>query len=301
MKLINKLGLVMVFAASAFLFSSCDKTKLYENTIPAPEVHFVGPASRSIQIVDDPVPVFNLQVGTTDVSSQDRIVTYKVTSTSAVAGTDYTIATGAPTGTVTIPAGQAIANIPIQAIFAAYPIDAVDTLYFTLSEPSITPAKFQDTVRVIIKGPSSSSCDESNPNMSDLLGVYQTTEVLSGNPPYNYETEISSAVLTGPTTAKIGVDNVWDNGWETIYFTLDWSTLPGTAVVVSDDSIAGSDGGDLNSAYAGMTMQVRPHSNGINGTFSVCGSDGPTFTLRMQLGITGLGWFSNTYDLTLVR
>lgn len=301
MKLINKLGLVMFLAAFSFMLNSCDKTKLYDTTIPASEVHFVGAASRTIQVVDtiNPVPVFNLQVGTTDVSSVDRVVTYNVTSPSgAVVGTSYTIATGAPSGTVTIPAGQAIATIPIQAIHDAYPIDKIDTLVVYLSEPSIKPSTFQDTVKIYIKGPSSSSCQEENPVIANLMGDYATSEVFSGNPAYNYTTTVSSTEILSPTTAKIGVDNIWDNGWETLYFILDWSTLPGKVTPVPNGAIAGSDAADFG--YSG-TIQMRAHSDGNLGTFSTCPEGDEAITLYMQLGVTGLGWFSNTYIVTMTR
>ncbi|MBS1633680.1 MAG: hypothetical protein JST10_14025 [Bacteroidetes bacterium] len=300
MKYVNKVGFLMLVAFT-FAIASCDKTKPYETSIPSPEVHFIGAATRIIQVVDDPVPVYNLQVGTTNVSSEDRVVTYNVTSTSAVAGTNYTINTGAPSGTLSIPAGQSIATIAIQPIFAAYPIDSKDTLIFTLSEPSIKPSKFSDTVKIIIKGPSSAACDESNPNITTLIGTYQTDELVDGELNASYETSISSAVLTSPTTAKIGIDGIWDPSWETIYFNLDWSTLPGTAVVVANSAIAGSNAGDLNSAYEGMTIQIRPHSNGQNGTFSFCGPNGPELKLKTQLGVTGLGWFGFVYGLNLAN
>ena len=304
MKLINKLGLVMFLAAFSFMLNSCDKTKLYDTTIPQSEVHFVGAATRTIQVVDTvlTVPVFNLQVGTTDVASTDRIVTYTITSPSgAVAGTSYTIASGAPSGTVTIPAGQAIASIPIQAVYAAYPVDKIDTLVVYLSMPSIKPSTFLDTVKIFIKGPSSASCDESNPNIQNLLGDYAASETFGTGAPYNYTTTISSAVLESPTSAKVGIDNIWDNGWGTLYFIFDWSTLPGTVTPVTNDAITGSDGGDLNPAYAGQTISVRAHSDGGLGSFSTCDASGEKVDLYMQLGITATGWFGAVYKVAMTR
>ena len=170
-----------------------------------------------------------------------------------------------------------------------------------LSEPSIKPSTFLDTVRIFIKGPSSASCDEANPNIQNLLGDYAATEVFGTGAPYSYTTSISSAVLQSPTSAKVGIDNIWDNGWGTLYFIFDWSTLPGTVTPVTTDAIPGSDAGDLNPAYAGQTISVRAHSNGNLGSFSTCDASGEKVNLYMQLGVTATGWFGAIYTIAMVR
>lgn len=301
MKFRKNFFLIVALAFSIFAISSCDKTKPYDITIPSSEVHFVDNASRTIQIVDDPVPVFNLQIGTTDVSSQDRTVTYKVSSNSAVAGTHYTIASGAPTGTVTIPAGEAIATIAIQPIYAAFPIDAVDTLYFTLSEPSITPAKFQDTVRLIIKGPSSSSCSEAAPVMDDFRGDFTNTNELFGTDTWGpYTTSVTNAVLTSPTTGIIDVENIYDLGFGAIQFKLDWSdpATPIATVIAAD--VPGADAGDVfGPTYAGIPLSVRPHPSNPIGSYSYCDQK---LILPMQFGMASRGlWATDVLIETLER
>ena len=144
-----------------------------------------------------------------------------------------------------------------------------------LSEPSIKPSTFLDTVRIFIKGPSSASCDEANPNIQNLLGDYAATEVFGTGAPYSYTTSISSAVLQSPTSAKVGIDNIW--------------------------AIPGSDAGDLNPAYAGQTISVRAHSNGNLGSFSTCDASGEKVNLYMQLGVTATGWFGAIYTIAMVR
>lgn len=291
----NKLSLLGVLAAT-FLLSSCDKTKLYDIDTAPPAAHFVGGTTRIYSVVDDPAPSFKLQVGTTDVSSSDRTVTYVVSSPSgAVQGTQYTITGG---NTVTIPANSAVADINIQANYAEYSGGRRDTLIFSLAKPSLDITQFQDTVRLIIAGPG--GCDEGDPDLNSLTGDYENTNELLGTSPYGpYTTSISAVTLTSPTTGTIVVENIWDNGWGPITFTLDWTDpINRTVEPIQQDAIPGSDAGDLNATYAGQTIAVRPNGTSGPGTYSACDQ---TFQLNMQLGVTALGWFNVLYQVNMAR
>jgi hypothetical protein len=285
----------------SFVFAGCDKTELYDLDYPAAEAHFTGSKFQTYSILVATPPVYNVEVGTTDVTNQDRQVTYKITSpTGAVGGTHYTIATGNTTGTVTIPAGQAVANLAIQGLFAPYNATGrKDTLVITLAEPSIKASAFMDTVKLALRGP----CFEGLVNLNDFIAGYSAIETFGGGAPYGpYSTSISAVNLTSPTTGTVTVRNIWDNGWGPIDFVLDWTNPANrTVTVVSQAAIPGSNAGDLNAAYAGMTVAVRafltPTAANV-GTFSACSN---TFTLRMQLGVTGVGYFSGIYEVKLTR
>lgn len=299
---LNKLFTFGALATFAFALNSCDKTEVYPTTIPEPLAHFVGTKVQNVLVDVDPAPAYNVIVGTTDVQNADRTVTYNITSPSgAVAGTDYTIASGSPTGTVTIPAGGARANITVQPNAASYGLDDRDTLIIYLSTPAVNPARFLDTVYLILRGPSSSSCDEANPtNIADLLGDYDNTiERVDGGAPYGpYTTTVTSASLTGPTSARVAISNIYDTGWGNMQFDLDWTDPSNlTAIVVAGD-VPNSDAGDLSATYAGQTVAVRPHSNGAVGTYSYCNQ---TFNLVIQLGVSGLGFFGNVFTEDLAR
>lgn len=299
---LNKLFTFGALATFAFALNSCDKTEVYPTTIPEPLAHFVGPKVQNVLVDVDPAPSYNVIVGTTDVQSADRTVTYNITSPSgAVAGTDYTIASGSPTGTVTIPAGGALANITVQPNAASYGLDDRDTLIIYLSTPAVNPARFLDTVYLILRGPSSSTCDEGNPsNISDLLGDYDNTiERIDGGSAYGpYTTTVTAAAVTGPTSARVAISNLYDTGWGNIQFDLDWSDPTAlTAIVVAGD-VPNSDAGDLSATYAGQVVAVRPHSNGAVGTYSYCSE---TFNLVFQLGVSGLGFFGNVFTEDLAR
>src|SRR5688572_6440251 len=124
MQRLNKLSFFMIALAGVVMLNSCDKNKVYKTTTPPAQVHFnntVGATSDVVPyfITNSPTSTFVVSVGTTDVSGEDRTVTYKLTSpTGAVAGTHYTIQN--PGTTLTIPAGQTSAEITVHGIFAPY-------------------------------------------------------------------------------------------------------------------------------------------------------------------------------------
>ena len=299
MKFFNKLFLSGLVAMT-FILAGCDKEKPYDVTIPPPLAHFIGGTTQIYPVVDDPAPSYTVTIGTTDVTNSARSVTYNISSpTGAQAGVQYTV-TGA--GTVTIPADSTRASFTVQANYAEYASGRVDTLILSLARPSVDVADFQDTIRLVLAGPS--GCNEAIPDLVTLEGNYANTiETLATNPPYGpYVTAISSVTPTSPTTALIVVENIWDNGWGPIEFNLDWTDpINRTAIVVDQAAIPGSDAGDLNPTYAGQTVAVRAPSATLSptpGTYSYCSQ---TFTLKMQLGVTGLGFFNALYTVNMAR
>ena len=298
MKLINSISLIAIIAV-AFLLGGCDKTKPYDVEVAPPEVHFVGNKTQSYSAANNPTPVFNLQIGTTDVAKTDRTVTYKVTCTSgAVAGTQYSIATGNASGTVTIRAGEALGSIPVQAVYSEYANGRKDTLVFTLEQPSLKPSGFLDTVKLVIRG----ACFEGTVDLNDFLGTYANTNEDFGGAYGPYTTTISSVTQTSPTTGSVVVENIWDNGWAPITFDLDW-TDPANRVVslLQQDNIA--DGSTVNPNYAGSNVTVTNPSAtyfpNVRGTFSVCNQ---TLVLKMRVCVLPLGCFSSTlYTVNMAR
>jgi hypothetical protein len=304
MKSISKF-LLPVIAILMFVMTGCDKTKLYDNAFPSPEAHFVGAAAQNYSILSATQAPYIITVGTTDVASTDRIVTYKVTSpTGAIGGTHYTIANGNTTGTVTIPAGKATADISVQGLYTPYNATGrKDTLVFTISEPSLKASSFLNTVKLALRGP----CFEGDVTLTNFTGAWKAIEQFGTGAPYGpYNVTIPTVVSTGPTSGTITVTNIFDASWGPIQFNLDWSNAASrTVLAIPQTAIPGSDAGDLNPAYAGQTIAERPFTTpvytgtGANvGTFSACNN---TITLRMQLGVTGLGYFANIYTVNLTR
>src|SRR5215510_7847834 len=103
MKRLISLTTCLVGIGAILFINGCNKNKEYDIKDPGSYVHFIGAKSQSYIMNVNPAPKYTINLGTTNVSSTDRTVTYKITSpTGAVAGTHYTVTPA----TITIPAGQ---------------------------------------------------------------------------------------------------------------------------------------------------------------------------------------------------
>ncbi len=296
LKNISLASLVVLLAVTA----GCDKTNLYDIKIAEPQAHFVGGANQTYSVLVNPAPAYVVRVGTTDVANVDRTITINVASpTGAAAGTQYTLGGVGAGNTVTIKAGKAIDSFTVTANYASYTAGRKDTLVFTVAEPSVKAAGFLNSVTLALRGPCFEG-DITAATLTGLRGNYSNTrETFGAGAPYGpYLTSIPTATSTSLTTATIVVNNIWDNGWGPITFNLDWTDpVNRTATVVAQNAISGSNAGDLSATYAGQTVAVRPFA-GQPGTFSACNS---TFTLRMQLGVTGVGFFGSLYTVNMAR
>lgn len=283
---------VLLLLATAI---SCKKKEAL--TIPSELATFAGKSSGSYSVTNAADDKYEITVGFTTVTSADRQVSFAVSSpTGATSGTHYTLVTS---GIVTVPAGQAIAKIIIKGVYAEYTSGRKDTLIFTITDNSDARATgFDNKFTLLMRGP----CFEGDVTLSAFAGNWTAIETLGTGAPYGpYATTIPAASIIPltATTATITVTNIWDNGWGPITFTLDWTDPANrTVIVVPQAAIPGSNAGDLNSAYAGQTVAVRAHAAGGPGTFSACNN---TFTLRMQLGVTGVGYFAALYTVNLTR
>lgn len=279
-----------MLAAAGILVAlgSCNKNKTYDVLTAEPQAHFTNTKGATSQYVpyyvaNDANSLFNVVVGTTDVTSADRTVTYKVSSPSgAVAGTNYTIAT---TGTVTIPAGKATANIPVHGIFAPYAAGTrKDTLIFTLTEPSIAAAKFLDTVRVVLQR----YC---NVTLPGLGGAYTRTFEGTYGP---YTSTVINLTSTGATTATGTLTNVYDSGITANNVVFDW-TDPGNFKITIPEQNTGQMG-------SGYQIWIRS-SGGSGNTFSSCDQ---TISLKIDLlaktaaGALA-GYFAQNYVISMAR
>ncbi len=288
MKIVSSIT-CLAFIVLTVLVASCEKTEI---TIAPSQAHFVGDEIQIYSIETDPAPVYNVVVGATNVADQDRTVTYTITSpTGAVAGTHYSVATP---GSVVIPAGQSTANIAFQGVYSAYSSGRKDTLIITLQDPELTPAEFENTVKLVLRG----ACFEGDVDLNSLLGDYKKTNETFGTSPYGpYTTSISSVNQLTPTSGTIVVENIFDFGWGPITFTLDWSDPNNRTAVVIAQSSGIADAETLDPSFAGEEVAVRPFA-GQPGTFSVCKN---TLTLKMQLGVAGLGYFPSLYTVNMAR
>ena len=234
--------------------------------------------------------VYKIPVGITNVTNAPRTINLTYTSsTGAVNGTQY----NAPTSIV-IPAGQALDSLAITGVASQYSGSRKDSLFVTITESTdVKPAPFANKYSLLIKGP----CSETNVNLSSLLGDWNNTNELFGTSAWGpYTVTVETVNQVTPTSGTISVSNIWDTGWNPITFTLDWTNPNNRTVTLVQQSGIG-DAGDISPTYAGEDVSVRPVSGQI-GTFSVC--DG-VIVVKMQLGVTGLGFFSQLYTVTMRR
>lgn len=245
-----------------FMLGSCDKTKPYTIITPPPLAHFVGDETQSYSVLSSTTPPYSIVIGTTDVSSQDRVVTYKVISkTGAVAGQEYTLT---PAGAVTIPAGKSTATISLQGNTSYYPAGKIDTLQFTLSEPGIKIANFLDTLKLLVKGP----CSDVDVNLSDMGGSYANST--DPDDP-KYTVKVTNLEATSATTGTGIITNLWD-GIGSVTINFDWSDANNITVTIPRQPTG------INYAV-GQPLSIRTSSGAVS-TFSVCDQ---TITLTTDL------------------
>jgi hypothetical protein len=255
------LGIALLVAG----FSSCKKDASDFLTVPETGAHFVGGAVQTYTITSATAPPYKLTIGTTDVSASDRTVTFTVSSpTGAVKGTQYNF-TG---NSVTIPAGQATATVDIQGVFSQYTTGRKDTLIFTITEPNTKAADFDNTMKLVLRGP----CAETDIVLSEFIGTYANTNELFGTSAYGpYTTTISAVNQTSPTSGTITVTNIYNENWSPATFTLDWSNPANRTITLVSQVVGGNAGLTFGAAYNGMPNAIRPvpvSLGGQVGTFS---------------------------------
>jgi hypothetical protein len=254
------------------------------------EAHFANTSSATY-FVTGPNVVKKILIGLTDVSTVDRTINFTVTSpTGAIAGTHYNILGG---NSILIPAGKALDSITVAGVFNQYTTGRKDSLIFTITDGTETKASsYNRTFKLFMRGP----CSESETVLADLRGSYSNTNEDFGGTYGPYVTTISATTQITATTGTIVVTNIFDFGWNPITFILEWTNPLNTRVVLVEQTGIG-DAGTLNPAYSGMDITVRPFL-GETGTFSWCNNK---ITLKMQVGVTGLGFFPNLYTVVMER
>ncbi len=263
------------------LITGCDKTKPYDIQKVDALAHFVS-ASKNISyyVRNNASDSFSVQVGTSDVSNQDRLITFNISSpTGAVAGGGYTLLTPSSGNTVVVKAGTAITTIKLHGNFATYASGKKDTLVFTLAQPSLAIAKFSDTVKVVLQRycdvvPAGFTGDYKNSNDTDPSGSYGP-----------YKATVVSITPTSSTSANMVIANfsfteIAPYNILNITVGLDWTdpanfktSIP--TQIISNDNFYG---------YGPLT--IAPNGTG---SFSSCDN---TFTFNYKLNVSA-GSFGN--------
>ena len=283
----NKILLAVLFTGLIVVIFACNKNNEYP-LISTEVPTFRNQTGGTFQVLNDTV-TYKVPVGVTSVSNVDRTFNFTVISnTGAVQGTQYTL----NKTSVTVPAGKVLDSIIVKGIAARYTAGRKDTLKFVFNDKKYS---LNDTFKLFMRGP----CFEGDVDLNALRGTYAHTNELFGTSAYGpYTTTISAVTPLTATTGTITVTNIWDNGWGPLTFTLDWTDPNNRTVVpVAQPAILGSNAGDLSTTYAGQTIAMRAFT-GQTGTFSACNN---TLTLKMQLGVTNVGFFNTLYTVNMAR
>jgi len=257
-------ALAIAFMAA---FIGCDKDKPYDTLMAESQVHFISSATNQAYYVEDNAnSTYSIEVGTTDVSAQDRTITFKITSpTGAVSGTHYSMVT---TGnTVTIPAGESKASIVIHGIFGPYGDGTrKDTLQFTPGEPSVKAAEFNDTINLVLQR----YCTV---DLAEFSGTYICQDYYDGAPDGGpYPVTITPGTSTGTNTGYVMLSGLWGIGSPEVRINLNWNNPANfTTSVVKDNWF-------IHASYGQAT--INPSGTG---TFSSCDN---TFTIGYEATVS---------------
>jgi hypothetical protein len=300
----NNFQLFALLALLLTLTYSCSKPAS-NLEVPPSLAKFIGDEDQSYSIVSDPAPAYTVQVGLTTVADQDRTVTVKVTSsTGATEGTHYSLGGLGSGGTISIPAGEVLGSFTVTGVYDQYISGRKDTLIIALTTPGVEVANFNDTIRLLMRGPCFDG-DVTEAELAALVGVYNNS-IDAGFGDYGpYPTRVVSITPLTATTARAVINNVWDYGFGDVPFIMDWSDPANTVINVEAPTITPADAGILNSAYDGMNLVIRaaPAASTAANNFSICNS---RINLRYQLGVYDpgsgaiLGYFG-TVATTVMR
>lgn len=282
---------------------SCTKTSS-NLEIPPSLAKFIGDEDQIYSVVSDPADPYTVQVGLTTVAKVDREVTVQVSSTSgAVAGTQYNIQGLNANGGITIPAGEVIGSFSITGVYNQYTSGRKDTLIVALTTPGVEVASFNDTIRLVLRGPCFDG-DITDADLAAFVGVYNNTFDAGFQDWGPYQTRVVSVTRLTATTARAIINNIWDYGLGDVPFIMDW-TDPANPVINVETPTVTSGSGDIF-GYDGTQLAIRaaPAASTAANNFSVCTG---RINLRYNLGIYDpgagavLGYFGTVATTTLRR
>jgi hypothetical protein len=224
---------------------------------------------------------FKIPIGVTTVSDKDRTIQLCYTSSTAMAGTQYT----AP-ATVVIPAGKVVDTLVIQGMFAGYPLSSrKDLLTIKICGGDVPANAYWSTYYLTLR----KYCDVIFP---DLTGDYNSTMEYLNDGSFNYgpySTAVINLTSTGPTTGSGDFVNLFDYGWNNIHFTMDW-TDPSNFKINVPLQATGATYTATNGNYA--------YIQGTGGSFSSCDQ---TFTITVNLLDNSQGLQYAGYQFRLAR
>jgi len=199
-----------------------------------------------------------IPIGITTVSDVDRTVQLTFTSNSALSGIQYT----APTS-IKIPAGKTVDTLVLQGLYSGYPTSTrKDTLTIKITGGDVAVGAYYNRYVVIMR----KSCPV---DLVALAGNYTNTNEYNSAGTFQYgpyTTSVTNLVLKpGSTTVATGkLTNLYDDSWNAIDATFDWSD-PNPAnwkVTITPPQPTGK-------SYSGAPTSVRTSSSALS-VFNTC-------------------------------
>lgn len=218
----------------------CKKHTNAENLISAPEVaHFLGKSGAKLELISATDSMW-VKVAVSTNSTANRTVTIQPVSSTAVEGTHYTISKKV----FTFKPGQLVDSFCIRAVdYTMYAAGRKDTINFNIVLPEVVGADFNKSFQLILRGP----CFATDINIGEfdaLLGTYLNSQDDPFGTPYHYSTPmtVKSWVQTSATTAKVVINNLWDDNpsWGDITFNVDFTDPTNVTVLPVQTITAGN-------------------------------------------------------------
>ena len=253
--------LVIVATGLMLGISSCKKGDHLDKIVTPPEFAKFGSNSVGAYFITNTTSsTFKIPLGFTTRSAAERTINFTyVSSTGAAQGVQY----NAP-ASIVIPAGGAGDTLAINGIFAGYPTGRKDTLRVKITG---VDTAFNNTYTLVMQ----KYC---NVVLNDLVGDYTKTREYTSGGALNYgpyATAMTNPQALTTTTATVTFVNLYDDGWNDINATLNWTTPGGFTVSIAKQNTGKLDGG--------FPVYVRT-TIGKTNTFSSCDQ---TFSLSIEL------------------
>lgn len=259
MKYLNK---TVIYSFLALLiFASCKK-----NNIAVDKDPIISPSYAEVAFADltpklysigQSGNTFSIPIGVTSTSSVDRTVQISYTSTTGASnGTHF----NAPT-TLTLKSGQAVSSLTLSGIYSQYSTGRIDSVKVKLTGGDVNLFKGKDSIIVVLQ----QYCDVVLP---DLAGDYANTNEYNSAGAFSYgpyTASLTNVVSTGATTATASLVNLYDDGWNDITCTLDW-TNPASFKLTIPLQPTGK-------AYGSATATSVRTSSAKASTFSSCNQE----------------------------
>jgi hypothetical protein len=265
-KLMSTKSILFFFIVSVLFLDACKKNNYavdLDTTKEIEEYAQFAPADRRLFRyfpIDNKNTPFKIPVGFTNISSKNREIKFEFSSKKAVRDKDYK-----SSSSIIIPAGKVTDSLQFTGLYSAYPIGKKDTIKIKILGARTLDRR--DSFEIVLER----YCDV---NISDLIGEFANTREFrsNGNPSYGpYSTFVDNLVATGSTSAEGFFVNLYDEGWNDIKFTMDWSD-PANFIISIPRQATGKTGED--------DIQFVRSAAGRTNTFSSCSK---TFTISLDL------------------